>query len=106
MTDPIIRDIDIVTSLGQDNPQAALNPKTGELLGPVIYVDFAGAGVDVGTLSNPTYMENGVEMAGNDGVVVALANTGPIDICDVFCGEGTSHEWESATGSLQDSARG
>jgi hypothetical protein len=78
MTDPIVRDIDIVARQGRRGSDNAYNPKTGNMLGPVRYAESEGDGP--GTYKDPDTIDGAIASAGEDGVVVVLDRTGPIDV--------------------------
>lgn len=77
MTDPVVRDVDIVTGETLGRPELAVNPVTNQTVSRIYFAAAGGTGP--GTKDRPDDLAGAVASAGADGVVVALAKNGDFD---------------------------
>ncbi len=80
MVEPIVRDVDVVSGEAKTTTTTsgldAINPNTGVAYSGIYYASAdAEGGVD-GTLEDPATLEDAIDQAGNDGIVVALSRGG------------------------------
>ena len=86
MLDPIQRDQDIVTNVFGGGTDPVFSVKTGEKVEYLSYADDSTGGSG-SSAKNPTYIDFAIENAMENGVVVAVDKTGPIDTSDTKSGE-------------------
>jgi hypothetical protein len=81
MTDPIQRDVDLLTGIAPGAEVPAYNPKTGNELQGLYYADSQNLEGEegIGTLDDPANIDDAIAWAGIDGVIVAVDRTGTID---------------------------
>jgi hypothetical protein len=80
MVDPIRRRA-MTTRAGQKGSEVALNPATSAPITTVMFAEEVGDGP--GDFDNPDSLDDAIANAGDDQIIVALGNTGDIDIAAI-----------------------